>query len=235
MAFVCGRFTLRTPADIIKDVFGLEPLPGFQPRYNIAPTQPVAVVRQLDEGRRLEMLRWGLIPWWAQDASVGNRMINARAETVAAKPAYREPFEQRRCLIPADGFYEWQRLGNGRKQPFHFELCSSDAFAFAGIWDRWRDRTSGVVTESCALITTDANSVVSPIHDRMPVMLMPSAFGTWLERDAEPDRLQRLLRPIDAELLRAAPVSVLVNRPENDDARCLDRIAAPSPQPTLFD
>ncbi len=232
---MCGRFTLRTPANIIKDVFGLDPLPGFRPRYNVAPTQPVAVVRLTDEGRQLDMLRWGLIPWWAKDISIGNRLINARAETVATKPAYREPFEQRRCLIPADGFYEWQRLPNGRKQPFHVDLSTGDPFAFAGLWDRWRDRASGAVTESCALITIGASSAVAPIHHRMPVMLTPSAFAAWLEPEAQPEELQGLLRPIASERVRATPVSVLVNGPDNDDPRCLDPVVAPSPQPTLFD
>ena len=231
---MCGRFTLRTPANIFKDVFGLEPLPGLRPRYNIAPTQPIAVVRAEGAKRRLHMLRWGLVPWWAKDISIGNRLINARAETIATKPAYREPFEQRRCLIPADGFYEWQRLGNGRKQPFHVDLSTGDPFGFAGVWDRWRDPASGAVTESCALITIEANSVVAPIHHRMPVTLTPSSFAAWLERDAEPERLQELLCPIAGERVRVTPVSVLVNRPDNDDPRCLDPVGAPSPQPTLF-
>ena len=231
---MCGRFTLRTPANIIKDVFGLQPLPGFQPRYNIAPSQPVAVVRAEGAERRLQMLRWGLIPWWAKDASVGNRLINARAETVATKPAYREPFEQRRCLIPADGFYEWQPLGNGRKQPFHVDLLTGEPFAFAGLWDRWRDPSNGAIAESCALITIEANALVAPIHGRMPVMLSPSSFAAWLEPTAETESLQELLRPIAAERLRATPVSVLVNRPGNDDRRCLDPVVAPSRQPTLF-
>ncbi len=235
MASVCGRFTLRTPADIVKDVFGLRPLPGLRPRYNIAPSQPVAVVRDDAGQRRLEMVRWGLVPWWAKDASIGNRMINARAETVATKPAFREPFEQRRCLIPADGFYEWQRLGNGPKQPFHLELIGGDPFAFAGVWDRWRDRSSGDVTESCALITTEANSTVAPIHDRMPVILGPQAFATWLDPTAAPEPLHELLRPIAAEQLRATAVNTLVNRPENDDPLCLDPVVAPRRQPTLFD
>ncbi len=231
---MCGRFTLRTPANIVKDMFGLEPLPELRPRYNIAPTQPIAVVRSEDAERRLHMLRWGLIPWWAKDVSIGNRLINARAETVATKPAYRESFEQRRCLIPADGFYEWQRLGNGRKQPFHVDLSTGDPFAFAGVWDRWRDPVSDAVTESCALITIEANSVVAPIHHRMPVMLPPSSFAAWLEPDAQPEGLQEMLRPIAGERVRATPVSVLVNRPENDDPRCLDPVVAPSLQPTLF-
>ena len=232
---MCGRFTLRTPANIIKDVFGLELLPYFQPRYNIAPSQPVAVVRVEDDERRLRMLRWGLVPWWAQDPAIGNRLINARAETVATKPAYREPFEQRRCLIPADGFYEWQRLGNERKQPFHIDLSNGDPLAFAGLWDRWHDRGTGSVTESCALITIEANSVVAPIHHRMPVMLTSSSFSAWLERRTKPDRLHKLLRPIDAEQIRATPVSTLVNRPENDNLRCLDPVVVPSSHQTLFD
>ncbi len=232
---MCGRFTLRTPANIIRDVFGLQPLPGLLPRYNIAPSQPVAVVRVAAGEHHLQMIRWGLIPWWAKDVTIGNRMINARAETVATKPAFREPFEQRRCLIPADGFYEWQRLGNGRKQPFHLELTSGDPFAFAGVWDRWRDRSSGDTTESCALITTEANSTVAPIHDRMPVMLRPPEFSAWLDPAANPEPLRELLRPIAAEQLRATAVSALVNRPENDDPFCLDPVVAPRRQPTLFD
>jgi putative SOS response-associated peptidase YedK len=204
-AAVCGRFTLRTPADILKHHFGLPPLPGFEPRYNIAPTQPVLAIRTRDDRPAWAELRWGLVPFWADDPSIGARMINARAETLAQRRAYREPFERRRCLVPADGFYEWMRREDGTKQAYHIAFRDDEVFAFAGLWDRWRDNDSGVTIESCSIITTEPNELVRPIHDRMPAILDRDGGEEWLREDAVPEALTVLLQPIPSELLRATP------------------------------
>jgi len=233
-AIMCGRYTLRTPAAILKDYFGLSDLPGLAPRYNIAPSQAVGAVRFTDGMREWVQLRWGMIPKWAKEPSIGNRMINARAETVAEKPAFREAFEQRRCLIPADGFYEWQKLDGGGKQPYYLSRTGGELFAFAGLWARWRDRTSGVVIESCTVITTTPNELLAPIHDRMPVMLDCEAADEWIRTDAVPGALDVLLQPFPADAMRAEPVSNHVNRPANDDPGCVAPIARTRDTPRLF-
>ncbi len=228
---MCGRFTLRTPAAILKDYFGLVDLPGLTPRYNIAPSQQVGALRTTDAAREWTELRWGLVPNWAREPSVGNRMINARAETVARKPAFRESLEQRRCAIPADGFYEWQKLEGGGKQPYYLSRAGGEPFAFAGLWDSWRDRASGLVIESCTVITTTPNELLAPIHNRMPVMLDSEAVTEWLREDAVPGALDVLLQPFPAGLMRAQPVSNHVNRPANEDPRCITPAnAAKSPR-----
>jgi putative SOS response-associated peptidase YedK len=215
---MCGRFTLALPAETLREFLQLAQAPNLSPRYNIAPTQPVAVAR-FDEGRDervLDMLRWGLIPSWATDPAIGARMINARAESVAVKPAFRQAFRQRRCLVPADGFYEWNTTGTG-KQPYHIRRSDGGPFAMAGLWERWRDELGGAV-ESCTLITTDANDLVRPIHNRMPVILPREAFGLWLEPGrADARQLLGLLTPYAGDDLVAVPVSRRVNRPDLDD------------------
>lgn len=231
---MCGRFTLRAPALILAEVFGIPPLPGLRPRYNIAPTQPIAVVRGAEQRVWCE-LRWGLIPYWAKEASIGNRMVNARAETVADKPAYREPFARRRCLIPADGFYEWQKLGRARKQPYYLHRADDRPFAFAGIWDRWRDRRAGGWIDSCALITTEPNDLVAPIHDRMPVILQPGEFDRWLDPGSGVESLRALLRPTPVGNLVARPVTVHVNNAANDDSACIEPLVAERSPRALFD
>ena len=231
---MCGRFTLRTPAAILKDYFGLGDLPGLTPRYNIAPTQPVGALRTTPAGRDWGELRWGLVPNWAKDPAIGSRMINARAETLAVKPAFRDAFEQRRCAIPADGFYEWQKLDGGGKQPYHLSRASGEPFAFAGLWDRWRDRASGVVIESCTVITTTPNELLAPIHDRMPVMLDCEGTIEWLREESVAAALEVLLQPFPAELMRAVPVSSHVNRPANDGPACVAPAARPVGPPRLF-
>lgn len=218
---MCGRFTLRSLAESLRQVYGLAHLPDIGPRYNIAPSQPIPVVRDARDGRRLEELRWGLVPHWADDPSIGNRMINARAETVADKPAYREAFRQRRCLVAADGFYEWERIGNGRKQPWFVRLKSDGPFAFAGLWERWRDPRQGGTLESSAFLTTEPNELVAPIHDRMPVILVGEAMEAWLDPDTTETSLHELLEPLEPGAMEAHPVSVHVNDPAHDDARCL--------------
>jgi putative SOS response-associated peptidase YedK len=231
---MCGRFTLRTPAAILKDFFGLPDLPGLTPRYNIAPTQPVGTVRAGAAGMEWVELRWGLVPSWADDLSIGGRMINARSETVAERRAFREAFEQRRCLVAADGFYEWQKREDGSKQPFYMTRANAEPFAFAGLWDRWRDRKTGTVVESCAVITTAPNSLLAPIHDRMPAILDRDGATEWLRPDAAPGTLDVLLQPFPADHMAAVPVSHHVNRSASDDSSCIAPVASAPISPRLF-
>jgi putative SOS response-associated peptidase YedK len=221
---MCGRFTLRAPASVVAEQFGLLEVPAFAARFNVAPSQPVAVVRLAPERsaaqRELVWLRWGLIPSWAKDASIGNRMINARAETVGEKPAYRAALRRRRCLVVADGFYEWQRIDK-RKQPYFIRMRDDRPFAFAGLWEAWEGADSSAI-ESCTLLTTDANEVVEPIHDRMPVILPSHAYETWLDPSRDVQQVLPLLKPYPNEPMVAYPVSTAVNSPTVDDPRCVE-------------
>jgi len=220
---MCGRFTQATDAEIIAKVFELSAKPIVSRRYNIAPTQYVAAVRMGGSGRELVNLQWGLIPSWATSTSVGSSMINARGETVAEKPAFRSAFRARRCLIVADGFYEWQKLGKA-KQPYFIFFRDRRAFAFAGLWERWQGDGHDAV-ESCTIVTTTANDLVAPIHDRMPVILNPEDHKFWIDPEVkEPERLLPLLRPIDPRMMDAYPVSPLVNNPANDLPNCRVRV-----------
>jgi putative SOS response-associated peptidase YedK len=222
---MCGRYSLDATPEELAQVFNLsledvERL--FEPRYNIAPTDKVLAVRQQRAGRQREpvLLRWGLIPHWARDRDWGGRTINARAETVETKPAFRDPFRERRCLVVATGFYEWQKSA-GRKQPYLIRRHDRKPLAFAGLWDRWQGPTDEVV-ESCTIVTTDANGIVRPIHDRMPVILQPADYDRWLDsatRDTQ--QLRHLLEPVPDEVLTAHPVSSLVNKPANDVPECV--------------
>ena len=220
---MCGRYTLRKPPREIADAFDVPEVPELPARYNIAPTQPVPVVRlDPDRGRReIELLHWGLIPSWADDPAIGNRMINARAETVAEKPAFRHAFRKKRCLVLTDGFFEWRREGK-RKQPFFIRMKDDRPFAFAGLWEDW-ERDAGAI-RSCTHLTTEPNGVVAPIHDRMPLILPESAYDLWLDPDVnDPKRLQPLLVPYPADEMEAYPVGTLVNSPANDVAECIER------------
>jgi putative SOS response-associated peptidase YedK len=224
---MCGRYTLITAPDVLVQQFGLEELPLLSPRYNIAPTQQVTAVRRPTEGARRELvfLRWGLIPSWAEDATIGNRLLNARADTVADKPSFRSAFRSRRCLVLADGFFEWQ-TAEGRKQPFYFRSRGGEAFAIAGLWERWS--RGGKAVESCTLITTEANALVLPTHDRMPAILSRDDYEGWLDpavQDAE--RLQSLLRSYPPEQMTAWPVSGRVNSPRHDDPACVEPVSIP--------
>lgn len=212
---MCGRFTLAVPAEQVATQFQLSQVPDLAPRYNIAPTQQVAAVRATDAGRELVLLRWGLVPSWAKDPSVGAKMINARSETVAEKPAFRAALRQRRCLIPADGFYEWQAQAGG-KQPFHIRLAEGGPFALAGLWEHWKTPEGGWL-HSCTILTTEANELMRPLHERMPVILPAEHHARWLDpglHDAGP--LQELLRPFPADQMLAYPVSKAVNKVGND-------------------
>jgi len=227
---MCGRYTVSSPIEVIADLFevlreeeGGVPLPEVQPRYNLAPTQDAPVVRVLEPGggRRLELLRWGFIPTWAKEAAIGNRMINARAESVAEKPAYRWAFKKHRCLVVTDGFFEWKKVAGG-KQPHLIRTKDGQPFAFAGLWSRWQP-PQGEPLETFTILTTDANPVVADVHDRMPVILAPKDYGLWLDPAVQdPEKLQPLLVPAPEELLETLPVSRRVNSPANDSADCIE-------------
>ncbi|HKV10588.1 MAG TPA: SOS response-associated peptidase [Thermoanaerobaculia bacterium] len=221
---MCGRYTLSSPREDLELLFDIYQLPLIPPRYNLAPTQEAAVVRVTEPGepRRLDFLRWGLIPYWAKEASIGNRMINARSEGVAEKPAYKHSFKKKRCLIPTDGFYEWKKEGKA-KQPYLIRRHDHKPFAFAGLWSTWRDPEKGVPVETFTILTTDANDFIRPLHDRMPVILEKQDFDLWLDpkfEDAE--RLQALLQPAPNDILETFPVSKLVNSPANELPNCIE-------------
>ena len=228
---MCGRFTL-TDADGARlrfDIRGADLPPPTEradgtsdaARYNIAPTQDVLTIRREDGGeRRAEMMRWGLVPSWADSPKVGARMINARAETLAERPSFRAAFRRRRCLIPADGFYEWRREGRGRV-PIRFTLKSGEPFAFAGLWERWERGGDEPPLLSCAIVTTSPNALIAPIHDRMPAMLAPDAERVWLDPDTDAAALSGLLTPYPSDLMEAREASRAVNSPANDGPECL--------------
>lgn len=227
---MCGRFTLHTDPHILAKLFGLDEVPYLEPRYNIAPTQPVAIVR-LDSGAEREWthVHWGLVPSWAKDSSIGSRMINARSETVAEKPAFRAAFRRRRCLVPADGFYEWQRQGQ-QKQPYYITVDDGAPFAIAGLWEHW-EGPDGSALQSCTLLTTEANEALEMIHNRMPVILHPEDHGLWLGdgfevASDEQSVLFHLMRPYEAEAVTAMPVSTYVSNPRNEGAVCIEAIEA---------
>lgn len=216
---MCGRFTFATPGEIVAEVFGLQGAPVFDPRYNIAPTQPVAALR-LSAGRlEVAAYQWGLVPAWARDTAIGNRLINARSETAAAKPSFRAAWRSRRCGVLADGFFEWQKLG-GRKQPWLFRRRDRRPFAIAGLWESWLGAAGSTPLETCTLLTTAANHLVGAIHDRMPVILEPADLARWLSGPGSHD--EELMVPAPEQALEAIAVSPRVNNPRFDDPSCLD-------------
>jgi putative SOS response-associated peptidase YedK len=220
---MCGRYTLTLDPAELQDLFDLaEPAPAsLAPRYNIAPSQPVAVIANGAE-RRLELFRWGLIPSWAKDSKIGNQLINARSETVAEKPAFRTALKRRRCLILADGFYEWKREGarSAHKTPMYFQLEKGQPFAFAGLWETWTGPDQ-VPVRSCTILTTRPNALVEPVHDRMPVILSPNTYADWLSAgELPPVQIQALLQPYGARM-RVVTVSPLVNSPAHDSPECV--------------
>jgi putative SOS response-associated peptidase YedK len=224
---MCGRYVLTTPGDVLAQLFELPQPPELAPRYNIAPTQAVPIVRAgAAGGRELAMAAWGLVPHWAKERSIGSKLINARAETLAEKPAFRDAFKRRRCLLPANGFYEWKPLDKG-KQPYLVRLPGASPFALAGLWSSWVDREnpeSGPL-ETCTIVTTTPNDLASTLHDRMPVILPRQAWQRWLDPAAAPGELTSLLVPFAGEL-EAFPVSRRVNSPANEDPRCIEPAAA---------
>ncbi len=212
---MCGRFALVATGEEVAEHYQLPEVPFVVPRYNIAPTQPVAAVRLSNAGEReFTFFQWGLIPSWAKDPSIGSRLINARAETAVEKPSFRAAFKRRRCLLPATGFFEWRKV-DGRKQPMYIHETGSGIVSLAGLWEIWQAPDGGEL-ETCTILTTGPNSLMEPIHDRMPVILDPLDYDMWLASDTPTDQLQHLLRPFDAERLLAHPVSTAVNKPQND-------------------
>ena len=233
LALMCGRFSQRhTWAEVHAYLSLTGRAANLRPRYNIAPGQKVAAVRRHEDGRRLSMLHWGLVPSWAKTPNIGYRMINARAETADTKPAFRAAWRARRCLIPADGFYEWTRHG-ATKQPWLLGLKGGALFAFAGLWECWTVQEGiplkgslaefgpGDAIETCTILTTAANEVVAPVHDRMPVILPREAFGAWLAGEAAP------LGPYSPDTMTVHPVSTRVNTPAIDDPRCIEPVVVP--------
>src|SRR5215207_8744699 len=206
---MCGRFAQRSPARKVAKQFKVEEVPPLAERYNVAPAQTVLAVREASDGREATLLKWGLVPRWAKDSGLGNKLINARAETVAEKPSFREAFARRRCLVPLDGFYEWSRRGE-RKHPFYFHMRDGEPFAAAGLWERWEGE--GGPLETCTLLTTEANGLLAPYHDRMPVILRPEDYDLWLDTGVRSAELLRpLLRPYPHEEMSADAVSPWVN------------------------
>jgi putative SOS response-associated peptidase YedK len=218
---MCGRFT-QTALERYAELFGASAGIFLRPSYNIAPSQQIVVCRRVDMGwRELVLLRWGLIPHWAKDPRTGYSMINARAETVADKPAYRDAFKKRRCLIPTDGFYEW-KPGKPRKQPYFIHRQDGEPFAFAGLWEHWEQE--GYAIDSCTIIVTQANKLITPIHDRMPVILPPEHFEQWLDPGQNKDALLSLLKPCADREMEAYPVGLAVNKPENNGPGLIERV-----------
>ncbi|MCH9674683.1 MAG: SOS response-associated peptidase [Gammaproteobacteria bacterium] len=226
---MCGRYAIRTSTPELAALLGLEPTLHANAighaqltSYNIAPTQPVLAIRKTDAERAYCTLRWGLIPSWAKDLKIGARLINARGETVADKPAFRTAFRRRRCLLPASGFFEWKKVGKLR-QPYYFRMADQAPFCFAGLWERWQS-PDGETFESASIITTHANEVVKAVHHRMPVILDPKNYELWLSEDSGPADLNELLAPFPDSAMIGDPVSTHVNKVQNNDASCIEPI-----------
>lgn len=219
---MCGRFGLSRPERLDLQRFGITSLPPVPPRFNIPPGGDILVVRQRGEERRAEFLRWGLIPSWAKDPSIGHRMANARSDTALEKPAFRRAMQLRRCLIPADLFYEWQAVpGRRRKLPYAVRLKDDEAFAFGGLWEYWRPE-GGEGIASCTILTTEPNALLAPIHDRMPVIIPPERYRAWLDPRTPTAALSDMLRPYPSDAMTAWPISLRVNDPEADDETVLE-------------
>lgn len=233
---MCGRYRLSRRKEIIEEYCGSAPWDDdWSPRYNIAPTQSVPVIRQhpKEHVRELSLMKWGLIPHWSKNPSIATSTINAKSETAATKPAFRDPLMLRRCLIPADGFYEWRKTGTA-KQPYCFEVGEGELFAFAGLWDGWKD-SSGQWIKTCSILTTAPNAVIATVHDRMPVILDRESYDLWLDPAmTDVQVVSELLKPYDARLMRSYPVSSRVNHVANDDTECSRPVALTDSQNRLF-
>ncbi len=217
---MCGRFAFYSPAEATAALFGVAAKATMKPRYNIAPTQDIAAIRNgEDDARELVMLRWGLVPFWAKDPSIGNRMINARAETVAEKPSFRAAYRRRRCIVLADGFYEWHRDGDV-KTPYFISLASGEPFALAGLWESWHDKESGDDLQTATLITTEANAFMAALHQRMPMVLEPERADRWLGGD------EQMIETAtdDTPKMRAWPVDRRVNNARNEGVDLIDAV-----------
>jgi putative SOS response-associated peptidase YedK len=233
---MCGRYRLSRRKQVVEEYFDtVSSEEDWAPRFNIAPTQPIPVIRQnpKEPGRKCSLMRWGLIPSWARDSSVAAQMINARSETAATKPAFRDALKSRRCLIPADRFYEWARTGKA-KQPYCFEVNDGELFAFAGIWDRWKDG-SGKLVETCSILTTAPNAVTTAVHDRMPVILDPDGYELWLDPGMKDvAAASDLLKPYDARLMRCYPITTRLNHVANDAEECSKPVELAQTQNRFF-
>lgn len=221
---MCGRYTLSTDGRTLADEFGIEELASWTPRYNIAPTQLVAAIVHTRGTPQAAKLHWGLVPGWAKDRKSGARAINARAETVAEKPTFRAAYKRRRCLVLADGYYEWVKDGE-RKQPYYITPADGRPFAFAGLWERWTEDDAPPYY-SCTIITCAANPDLAQLHHRMPVTLARGDYASWLDAESDPLRLLEKLVPAPAGMFVPRPVSTLVNSPANDDHRCIEALPA---------
>jgi len=233
---MCGRYRLSRRKQIIEESFDTADWQDdWSPRYNIAPTQPVPVIRQhpKEPGRQISLMKWGLVPNWARDASIASSTINAKSETASERPAFRDPFKYRRCLIPADGFYEWKRSGSS-KQPYCFEVQNGEVFAFAGLWDGWKD-ADGQWIKTCSILTTLPNAVTATVHNRMPVILDRECYELWLDPSVTSvEVISELLKPFDARLMRCYPISAKVNHVANDDEECSRPVEVVENQERLF-
>ena len=232
---MCGRYAITTAPEAMRRLFGYPEMPNFPPRYNVAPTQPIPIVRMVEGKREFALVRWGLLPSWVKDPKIFTLLINARGETVNDKPAFRNAMKRRRCLIPADGFYEWKRDG-AVKRPYFIRLKGGEPFAFAGLWETWTG-PNGEEMDTAAIVTTDANSVLAPIHNRMPVILTPDAYEMWLDSaNVEAKTAAALIAPAQNELFEAFEISPLVNRVANDgpdvQAPCMASAGAEVPTAT---
>jgi putative SOS response-associated peptidase YedK len=231
---MCGRYTITSAPEALRALFRYAEQPNFPARFNIAPTQPIPIVRLVEGRREFALVRWGFLPSWVKDPNAFSLIINARGESVCDKPAFRAAMKRRRCLIPADGFYEWQATGKGPKQPFYIHARSREPLAFAGLWETW-EGPNGESVDTAAIVTTRANATLAPLHDRMPVVIAPDAFDLWLNcGEVDARTAEALIAPAPDDLLEAWPVSTAVNRTANDNAELilpLDLSAAPAPKP----
>ena len=227
---MCGRYTLISPLDDLLDVFGVPEVHfEYRPRYNIAPSQDAPVLAEDQDGRRIGLLRWGLIPSWADDPAIGSRMINARSETASEKPSFRAAFGRRRCIVLADGFFEWSRpglagrhtKGDGKKVPYWIHLPTQTPFGMAGLWEKWSP-PDGDSIHTFTILTTEANDDLRSIHHRMPVILLPDEYRDWLSLDTSPSHLREMMAPFSGGVLDARQVSTLVNSPRNDVPECIE-------------
>jgi putative SOS response-associated peptidase YedK len=235
---MCGRYTFTSAPEAMRQLFRYLEQPNFPPRYNIAPTQPIAIVRLVEGERRFALVRWGLLPSWVKDPKAFSLVINARGESILDKPAFRAAMKRRRCLIPADGFYEWQKAGD-RKRPFFIHAKMGTPLAFAGLWETWTG-PNGEELETAAIVTTRANGTLAPIHDRMPVIVPPEAFDLWLNcNDVDAKTAEAMIAPAPGDVLEAYEISTAVNRTANDSPKLLEPVAAaaepaPASQPPAY-
>jgi putative SOS response-associated peptidase YedK len=227
---MCGRYTITSAPEALRALLGYDERPNFPPRYNVAPTQPIPIVRWVAGKRHFALVRWGLLPSWVKDPKTFSLLINARGETAAEKPAFRAAMKRRRCLIPADGFYEWQKTG-ARKRPFFVHAKSGAPLVFAGLWETW-EGPNGEQLDTATIVTTAANRTLRPIHERMPVILAPEAFDLWLDTDrVDAKTAAALIKPAPDDLLEAYEISTAVNRVANDNPKLIASAVAAAPAP----